>query len=73
MTWEIGWIVWAAFTLASFAVLEWLTIRRGQTLSANLRRWMGVEPRKPWRHIGIATFVGAVLAFVAWFIPHIVG
>lgn len=73
MSWETVWIVWLAVASVSFGVLEWVTIRKGQTLSENLRRWLGVEPRKPWRKVGIPAFAAVVLGFAAWFIPHIVG
>lgn len=72
MSWETGWIVWAVVTGGSFAVMEWLTLRRHETLSETLRRWLGVAPRKPWRRVGVPAFVAVVLGFAAWFIPHIV-
>lgn len=72
MTWEIAWVIWLTVTGFSFAVLEWVTFRRHETLSENLRRWLGVEPRKPWRRIAIPAFIAVVLGFTAWFVPHIV-
>lgn len=70
-TWAIAWIVWLVVAGASFGVMEWLSGR--ETLSANLRRWLGIDPPKPWRPITIPLFAGAVAAFAAWFAPHIVG
>lgn len=72
MNWSAAWIVWLAVTAASFGLLEWATFRKHQTLSENLRHWLGVEPRKRWRRIGIPAFATAVLVFAAWFIPHII-
>lgn len=71
MSWSTAWIIWLTVTAFSFAVLEWVTFRKQQTLSENLRRWLGVEPRKPWRRVGIPAFMAVMLGFVAWFVPHI--
>lgn len=73
MSWSSAWLIWLAVTAVSFGALEWVTLERGETLSANLRRWLGIDPPKPWRPITIPLFAGAVAAFAAWFVPHIVG
>lgn len=73
MNWSAVWVVWLSVAAVSFAALEWITFRRHQTLSENLRRWLGIEPRKPLRRLGVPAFIAVVLGFAAWFIPHIVG
>ena len=73
MSWSSVWLVWLAVTAVSFGALEWATLEKGETLSENLRRWLGVDPPKPWRPAAIAVFASAVTAFAAWFVPHIVG
>lgn len=69
------WIAWLAVTGLSFAGFETVALvdrRSGDTLSENIRSWLGIEPKRPWRRIAIPVFIGALLTFVAWFIPHIV-
>lgn len=66
------WLVWLSVTLGSFGVLEaWaLTHRRSMpagTLSEWLRRWLGIEPHRPWRSLGVAVFGG----FLGWLCLHI--
>lgn len=72
MSWSAAWVVWIAVTATSFGVLEWVTFRKHQTLSENIRRWLGIEPRKRWRRFGIVAFAGAITVFFAWFLPHII-
>jgi hypothetical protein len=69
------WIGWLVVTGLSFAVLETIALidrRRGDTLSENIRAWLGIDPVRPQRRIAIPVFIGAFLTFVAWFVPHIV-
>lgn len=73
MSWSAVWAVWLAVMAISFGVLEWVTLRRHETLSENMRRWLGIEPPKPWRRVSVALFTGAVIGFAAWFVPHITG
>ena len=71
-TW--AWITWAAVTVVSFAVLEAIAILNGRspdTLSENIRRWIGVEPQSRTRLIGVPLFLAVLFGFVAWFVPHI--
>lgn len=70
-TW--AWIAWVvAFVLIEGAAL--VRARRGQpgaTLSEHLRTWLGTTSRaRRWHRI-----VGSValVAAVAWFVPHILG
>lgn len=70
--WATVWAVWLLVTAISFGVLEWLSWRDDATLSAVLRRWLGVDPPRPWRRVAVAVFVNALTAFVAWFVPHVV-
>lgn len=73
MSWSAAWIIWLAVTAVSFGALEWVTLQKRETLSENLRRWLGIDPPKPWRHMGVAAFTSVVLGFAAWFVPHITG
>lgn len=69
------WIAWLVVCLGGFAVLETLALinrRRGDTLSENIRRWLGIDPPNPVARIGIPAFVGVLVIFLIWFIPHIV-
>jgi hypothetical protein len=69
------WVAWLVAAAVSFAALEGYALytpRPGDTLSENLRRWLGIAPPRPWRHVGAVGFVAALVGFVAWFGPHIV-
>lgn len=72
-TWATVWAVWLIAAALSFGILEALSWREKSTLSAVLRRWLGVDPPQPRRRVTVAVFVNALTAFLAWFIPHIVG
>lgn len=68
--WSIAWIAWALVAFLSFLGLEiaaLVTRGPGSTLSAQLRRWLGIEPHRPWAEVGVAVFVG----FLAWLGVHI--
>lgn len=72
-----GW-AWALFltvTAAAFGAMETIAIvnkRRGDTLTATTRRWLGVDPVNARRRVGIPLFAAALLIFTSWFLPHIV-
>jgi hypothetical protein len=69
------WIVWLIISLGGFAILETISLanrKRGDTLSENTRRWLGIDPPNPVARIGIPLFVAVLVIFVIWFIPHIV-
>lgn len=69
--WAIAWIVWVAVALLSFLGLEIAAIVTAgprSTLSAYLRRWLGIEPHRPWAVAGAAVFAG----FLAWLALHII-
>ncbi|MCW2901022.1 MAG: hypothetical protein JWO67_3287 [Streptosporangiaceae bacterium] len=69
-----AWITWAVVAIGSFAVLETIAIVNGRspdTLSENIRRWIGIEPPSKARLIGIPAFLAVLLGFTAWFVPHI--
>lgn len=71
--WGAVWSAWLLVVAASFAVLESIALARradGDTLSANIRRWLGTD--KTWKTWGAAGFAVALIGFVGWFIPHIV-
>lgn len=58
---DLIWGSWLAATLTSFALLERRALRKnkqGVTLSAFIKRWLGITPRRPWS-------VGGSLAFAA--------
>ena len=66
-----AWAVWAGLFALSFAVLEgWALLNRrdGDTLSDQIRAWLGIYPVKHWRLAG----AGALLGFLLWFGWHIV-
>ncbi len=69
--WNVAWIAWAGVAFLSFLGLEIAAIvTRGprSTLSAYLRRWLGIEPHRPWAVAGAAVFAG----FLAWLAIHII-
>lgn len=69
--WDVAWIAWAAVAFLSFLGLEiaaLVTRGPGSTLSAHLRRWLGIDPHRPWAIAGAAVFTG----FLAWLVVHIV-
>lgn len=71
--WSKIWIVWIALAAGSFAVLETIGLvkpKTGDTLSENTRHWLGTD--RTWKTWGAGGFVAALIAFVVWFIPHIV-
>ncbi|ALG07656.1 hypothetical protein [Kibdelosporangium phytohabitans] len=73
MNWDLVWTAFVTVTVGVFAVLEIRGLKadpRGKnygTLSAALRRWLGIEPAKPRRW-----WLGSVFgAFWLWFVVHI--
>lgn len=63
----IGWLVWLALFLA-WELYAYFWYGENATLSAHIRRWIGLEPRKDTlRIIGVPLF----LLFVLWFALHI--
>ncbi len=71
--WQIFWIAWLASVAVSFGIAEGIAIVKGETLSTVTRRWLGVDPRKPWRAIAVPVFVIAVAVLATWLVPHIIG
>lgn len=60
------WVAWAMI----FVVLETIAIfnrRKGDTLSENLKKLLGIFPDRQWKVIGIVI----VLGFSVWFGWHI--
>ncbi|MEV1109950.1 hypothetical protein AB0I95_15005 [Micromonospora sp. NPDC049751] len=71
--WAACWRVWLALVAVSFAILEGIALYRrkpGDTLSENTRTWLRTD--KGWRSAGPLAFIGVLVAFVVWFVPHIV-
>lgn len=69
--WTVAWIVWVAVALLSFLGLEVAAVVTGEprtSLSAYLRRWLGIDPHRPWAVAGAAVFVG----FLAWLAIHVI-
>lgn len=69
---DYAWAAWIGVAGVTFAALEYVAIKRSglhgpDTLSSTLRRWLGVEPRRPWAMAGVAFFVG----FGAWIALHL--
>lgn len=74
--WSRVWIAWVVGVLASFGIIEGTAIgthRLDRTLSDNLRAWLGIRPRRPWRRAGMIGLTAALVGFGAWFLPHILG
>ena len=70
------WVVWLAAVAVSFGAIEGVAIhnrRGGDTLTENLRRWLGISPPRPGRRVAAELFAAAVLGFAAWLVQHIVG
>jgi hypothetical protein len=77
----IGWLYAAATALiilgGSFWAIESPGLKPGKgslTLSYSLRRWLGVEPRKPRRYVLVPAFLAilsAVIGGVVWLAIHI--
>lgn len=68
------WAAWLTATLLSFAVLEAQALREpltedkpSGTLSAALRRWLGIAPAGKRRWIASGLFA----AFWLWFVGHV--
>lgn len=64
---EIAW----ALGIIAFAMLD-LALAKGTpkaegTLTATLRRWLGIQPKRWWRPIGMVIAGG----FSVWFFGHI--
>lgn len=63
------WVGYSMGTLALFLALElWALKARvddkpSGTLTAVLRRWLGVSPRRWWAPLGVALFVGVLVTF----------
>lgn len=58
----------------AFAIPEAYAVvskKRGDTLSENIRRWLGIEPRKPRGKVMRLLWVLSGVVFFVWFIPHI--
>jgi hypothetical protein len=71
--WAMVWSIWLAIVAVTFAVLEAVALirrGRGDTLSENLRSWLGTD--RTWKTWGAFGFVVALIGFVVWFLPHIV-
>ncbi|MEV8610286.1 hypothetical protein AB0383_20565 [Amycolatopsis sp. NPDC051373] len=68
------WSLWLAGTLVSFAwwerkaLLSRIPEKPSETLTATVRRWMGVKPRAPRRFVLVPVFT----AFCAYLFLHFV-
>lgn len=71
MTADRSWAAWILGTCASFAAMETRYYRSrstpSTTLTATLRRWLGIAPRHPRRWLLAPAFA----AFLTWFAGHI--
>ena len=72
-----AWIVWLSVTAGTFGAGEWWAMRSGsppgETLSANIRKWLGVRPSQPRKRWTVYGFTGLIVGFAVWFVPHILG
>lgn len=69
-----AWIAWGVATLGTFLALEAVALGNkydGDTLSENVRRWLGIDPPRPVRQVAVPLFVSVLAGFLAWFVPHI--
>lgn len=67
---DIIWSLWVGAVIVTFAILEAIGQHKpGGTLSETLRRWLGINPPKPWRKAAAAL----LLAGLGWFGTHITG
>lgn len=64
---DLAWCGFLAGVATAFGVLEYRGMRRGGTLSATLRYWVGVEPDHWRRHPLRAVLLGVL----GWFAVHI--
>lgn len=70
-------LVWGSYLLAvalGFAILEHAALsqhKKGLTLSATLRRWLGVHPAREWGAFSRWMFSTTMLSTTAWIIYHI--
>ena len=70
-TWTI-WVLAVALSFAALETLGLLTSGDGDTLSEWTRLVLGIDPVQPWRIAGSVGFAAVLLAFTAWYLPHIV-
>ena len=73
-------VIWAALVafvgawLVVFLVVEGYALATGRTtLSAWIRRQLGITPPQPRRAWLAPLFAAVLLAFPVWFVPHIEG
>lgn len=71
-------IVWACWlgimVLGTFGLLEGAALKSkksGDTFSETLRRWLGVNPPRWYRWIGVTAFAVIFGGFSIWFFGHI--
>lgn len=61
-----AWITWGVVTLTGFGVIEGYALSgrapEGATLSAHLRRALGIHPRKPWHNASRIVLISALSA-----------
>lgn len=71
--WATIWRAWLVLVAVSFAILEGLALikrRPGDTLSEATRTWLRTD--RGWKSAGPLAFAAALIAFVAWIVPHII-
>lgn len=68
------WLVFTTVVLLGFAVLETIAIVSpgGTTYTKAIKRWLGIEPKKPYRQWGILGFASAFTIFYVWFLIHVI-
>lgn len=61
-----AWITWGVLTIGGFVAIEGYALSghapSGATLSAHLRRALGIHPAKPWHRVSRYALVGALSA-----------
>lgn len=67
------WLLWGFGTLAVFLALELPALHASpqRTLTARLRVWLGISPRRPIRHLLVPLFIAVVVGFGLWLVAHL--
>lgn len=67
------WPAWLGLLAAGFVVAETVALvsrGRGGALTEKTKRWLGVDPPRPWRHRAVLAFVLVLVGLTVWLVPH---
>lgn len=68
---DAWWAGWTGLVVVIFLALEIWALRSrvadkpSGTLTATLRRWLGISPKRWWAPIGVALFTGGLIALAS--------